>query len=385
METILGTVTALEQIIHEEIQARGPMRFDRYMQLALYHPAHGYYAGARRIGRGGDFFTSVSVGPLFGQLLARQALQMARLLEFPRPFWIIEQGAHDGHLAIDILEACRARALDFFEAIRYLIIEPSPSARARQERRLEEANLATQVVWTETVEEAAREKREGLYLSNELVDAFPVRLIQRCQGRWNERYVGQGKEGALFSWIDLPVQDEELQRAIDVVHVPEVEGYRTEINLEARVWMREVAQVLHRGYVLTIDYGFPGSVYYAPFRTEGTLTTYQDHRRDGDPLRLPGERDITSHVDFTALARVGEAGGLATLGLIDQQRFLMGVAHDELRGEDIGPAVISDQLRPWNTLTHPEHLGSRFHVLIQAKNAPGELDGMRYGRPGGLD
>ena len=384
MATILGAVTALEQIIHEEIQARGPMRFDRYMQLALYHPAHGYYAGARRIGRGGDFFTSVSVGPLFGQLLARQALQMARLLEFPRPFWIIEQGAHDGQLAIDILEACRARALDFFEAIRYLIIEPSPSARARQERRLEEANLATQVVWTETVEEAAREKREGLYLSNELVDAFPVRLIQRGGKRWSERYVGLGRE-SVFSWVDLPIRDEELQCAIDGVPVPDVEGYRTEINLEARGWMREVAQVLHRGYVLTIDYGFPGSVYYAPFRTEGTLTTYQDHRRDGDPLRLSGECDITAHVDFTALARAGETGGLTTLGLIDQQRFLMGVAHDELSGEDIGSAVISDQLRAWNTLTHPEHLGSRFHVLLQAKNAPGELDGMRYGRPGGLD
>lgn len=384
MATILGAVTALEQIIHEEIQARGPMRFDRYMQLALYHPTHGYYAGPRRIGRGGDFFTSVSVGPLFGQLLARQALQMAQLLDFPRPFWIIEQGAHDGQLAIDILQACRARAPDFFEAIRYLIIEPSCSARARQKRRLEEANLATQVVWMETVEEVAREKREGLYLSNELVDAFSVRLIHRGGERWNERHVGLGKE-SVFSWVDLPILDDELQRAIDEVHVPEVEGYRTEINLAARGWMREVAEVLQRGYVLTIDYGFPGSLYYAPFRTEGTLTTYRDHRRDADPLLSPGERDLTAHVDFTALARAGEAAGLTTLGLIDQQRFLMGVAHDELSGEDDGPAVIPDQLRAWHTLTHPEHLGSRFHVLLQAKNAPGELDGMRYGRPGGLD
>jgi SAM-dependent MidA family methyltransferase len=145
-----------------------------------------------------------------------------------------------------------------------------------------------------------------------------------------------------------------------------------------------VARAIHRGYVLTIDYGWPASIYYAPFRTGGTLTARVQHQTVDDPLADPGDRDITAHVDFSALARAGEAAGLVTLGFLDQQRFLTGVAHDELNGTE-GPRVnLQENLRAWNTLTHPEHLGARFQVLLQAKNAPGGLDGLRFARPGGL-
>jgi len=371
-------------MIRDEIRAGGPMRFDRYMDRALYHPAHGYYAGGRRIGRQGDFFTSVSVGPLFGRLLSRQARQMWQLLGHPNPFWIVEQGAHDAQLAIDLLEGARAQAPDFFRAIRYGIVEPSPSAREVQKCRLAEANLAESVVWMERLEEGAGEKPTGLFLANELVDSFPVRLIRRDKNSWNERYVGLADDGA-FSWTDLPVGDAELRRVIEELPLPSLEGYTTEINLAARDWMAGVAKFLGRGYTLTIDYGFPAAVYYAPFRTGGTLTTYRHHRRGDDVLSAPGERDITAHVDFTALARAGEKEGLAALGLVDQQRFLMGVAHDELSGAGTYAEGIPEQLRAWNMLTHPDHLGARFQVLAQAKDAPREVDGLRYARAGGLD
>jgi SAM-dependent MidA family methyltransferase len=149
--------------------------------------------------------------------------------------------------------------------------------------------------------------------------------------------------------------------------------------------MAEVGQALQRGYVLTIDYGYPAALYYAPFRTGGTLTAYVKHHAVDDVLAEPGMRDITAHIDFTALAQVGEKVGLTTLGFLDQQHFLMGIAHDELSGAD-GPMVeLQQSLRAWNTLTHPEHLGANFFALLQAKDASWKLDGLRFARPGGLE
>src|ERR1700761_6636251 len=113
----------LESIIRDEIRARGPMRFDRFMELALYDRKLGYYGGTGKIGREGDFYTSVSVGPLFGRLLARQFLQMWELLGQPDPFWIIEQGAHDGQLCRDILEWCATEAPEFRGVVRYAIVD----------------------------------------------------------------------------------------------------------------------------------------------------------------------------------------------------------------------------------------------------------------------
>ncbi len=359
------------------------MRFDRYMERALYHPTLGYYAGGRRIGRDGDFFTGVSVGPLFGQLLARQARQMWERLERPTPFWIIEQGAHDGRLAIDILEACRGSEAEFFAAVRYALVEPSPSVRTVQKNNLNEAKLCESVQWLEAIAPRPRGS-VGLFFSNELVDSFPVRLIRRQAGAWHERHVDLAPDAA-FRWVDLPIGDPELQRVIEELPLPEVDGYIAEINLQARRWMKEVAAVFERGYVVTIDYGFPASVLYAPFRSQGTLTSYRKHRRADDILLSPGEHDITAHVDFTALSRSGESAGLATLGFVDQQRFLTGIAHEELSGVTGFPGGISAQLQAWNTLTHPGHLGSRFQVLVQARNAPGRLDGLLFARPGGLD
>ncbi len=149
--------------------------------------------------------------------------------------------------------------------------------------------------------------------------------------------------------------------------------------------MGEVGQVMKRGYVLTIDYGYPASLYYAPFRTGGTLTAFVKHHGTDDVLDEPGRRDITAHVDFTALAQAGEIAGLTTLGFLDQQHFLMGVAHDELSEAEGPRANIQENLGAWNTLTHPDHLGANFFALLQAKDAPATLDGLRYARPGGLE
>jgi SAM-dependent MidA family methyltransferase len=387
MTGLFKLMTPLEEIIRAEICAAGPMRFDRFMEMALYHPGFGYYAksgGPSPIGRSGDFFTSVSVGPLFGRLLARQFFQMWRVLSNPNPFWIIEQGAHDGQLACDILEWCRAQSSEwpeFFDAIRYAIVQPSGAASIHQQCA-PEPGLVSYMTWFENLAALAAEQPAGVFFSNELVDAFPVRSITYRSGKWLEQHVDIDAEA--LRWIDRPIEDAELAGAIGALSLPAIEGYTTEINLRARSWIGEVGRALNRGYVLTIDYGYPAPVYYAPFRSHGTLTAYVKHHGIDDVLAEPGMRDITAHIDFTALAQAGEKTGLTTLGFLDQQRFLMGVAHVELSGAG-GPLVkIQENLGAWNTLTHPEHLGADFFALLQAKNAPPNLDGLRYARIGGL-
>ena len=374
-------MTALEEIIRAEIRAAGPMRFDRFMEMALYQPGTGYYAkigGPSPIGRSGDFFTSVSVGPLFGRLLARQFFQMWRELGTPNPFWMIEQGAHDGQLACDILEWCREETPEFFEAIHYAIVQSSGAASMHQ-KCAPETGIIARMTWMENLAALATEEPVGVFFSNELVDAFPVRSIIYRSGQWLEQHVAI--DGENLRWTNRAIDDAELSAAIVALPLPAIEGYMTEINLRARQWIAEVGRALHRGYVLTIDYGHPASLYYAPHRTHGTLTAFVKHHGIDDVLTEPGMRDITAHVDFTALAQAGDKAGLSTLGFLDQQRFLLGIAHDELSGAD-GPRVeIQENLGAWHTLTHPEHLGADFFALLQAKNAPANLDGLRFARP----
>jgi SAM-dependent MidA family methyltransferase len=378
-------MNALEEIIRAEIRSAGPMRFDRFTDLALYHPGSGYYAkigGPSPIGKSGDFYTSVSVGPLFGRLLARQFFQMWELLGRPNLFWIVEQGAHDGQLACDILEWCRAETPAFFESIRYGIVQASGAASIHQKCAPDHAILS-RMTWFENLEALAAEKPAGVFFSNELVDAFPVRSITYRSGQWLEQHVDI--DGDRFCWTERPVADDELAQAIEAMALPAIEGYTTEINLNARRWIAEVARAMVRGYVLTIDYGYPAALYYAPHRSHGTLTAFVKHHAVDDVLAEPGMRDITAHVDFTALAQLGEKAGLTTLGFLDQQRFLMGVAHDEL-SEAEGPRVkIQENLRAWNSLTHPEHLGATFFALVQGKDAPAAVDGLRFARSGGLE
>jgi SAM-dependent MidA family methyltransferase len=379
-------MTELNEIIRAEIRVSGPMQFDRFMELALYHSNFGYYTriGKRpQTGRSGDFFTSVSVGPLFGRLLARQFFQMWQALGSPVPFGIAEQGAHDGQLACDILEWCRAEAGEFFSAIRYGIVESSQTARDAQQELAEKTGMSGSMTWFDELT-ALAEWPVGIFFSNELVDAFPVRVITCHSGQWREKRVGMDEGNALV-WTTQEIGDRELVQAVEMLSLPLSEGYTTEINLPARRWMKEIASVVKQGYVLTIDYGFPASVYYESFRTGGTLTAYLNHRRTEEVLIEPGDRDITAHVDFTVLARAGEGAGLTTLGFVDQQRFLMGIAADELAGKPGPLARIQENLRAWNTLTHPEYLGARFHALLQARNAPANLDGLRFARSGGLD
>ena len=366
--------SALTTILRERIARAGPMPFRDFMDAALYHPQHGYYASGRaRIGRGGDFFTSVSIGPLFGALLARQFAEMWTLLGGPAEFAIVEQGAHRGEFARDVLTALKVNAPACFAATRYRIIEPSENLRAVQTETLREFT----VQWFPTLD--ALPAFTGVHFSNELLDAFPVHAVVWDGAGWRETHVRF--EDGRFTFTDLAVMSGPLIAAL--AQLPPVpEGYRTEINLAALEWIDALAAKLTRGFALVIDYGFSRAEYYRPERTAGTLTGYAQHRRVDDLLAAPGETDLTAHVDFTALAGRACDAGLRVAGFTDQHHFIvaLGALHFPATIPD-SPANQRD-LRAFKTLMHPQMLGRSFQVLAMEKGgvSPTPPAGFRFAR-----
>src|SRR5436190_14970192 len=259
------------------------------MDRVLYDPEHGYYASGRaRIGREGDFFTSVSVGPLFGTLLARQLAEMWERLGAPNEFTLVEQGAHRGELARDILAALDRLAPECAKATRLMLVEPSRFWRSEQT-----ATLGSRARWVEKV--AQLEPFVGVHLSNELLDAFPMHLVRSSGEAWHERYVDW--QDGRFQFVDGAVSSPALSAALEKIGSRPA-GYETEINLEAPQWVSELAARIDRGFVLAIDYGFASEEFFAPERNRGTLRAYAAQRVEPDPLARPGELDLTSHVEF---------------------------------------------------------------------------------------
>jgi len=362
----------LTEFIRSEIAAGGPMPFQRFMELALYHPEHGYYAsGNARIGRGGDFFTNVSVGPLFGRLLARQIAEMWRVLGEPQEFAIIEQGAHCGDLAADVLGGLRDIFSECHEAVRYRIVEPFAKLEARQRGRL--GAFAAKVQWSRALDDVRVDS--GVHLSNELPDAFPVHLVKWTGGQWREQMViGHGGH---FVFADGATPSGELCEACARIPGPLPEGYTTEVNLAVSAWIREVAAVMRRGFVLAVDYGFPRHVYYAPTRIAGTLSAYAKHRREPDPLARPGEIDLTAHVEFDSLIGAGVAAGLRLEGFTDQHHFTVG-----LGASHFADGANAPERRAFQTLMHPQFMGTAFMVAAFSKGITpaGPLEGFRFAR-----
>jgi len=348
------------------------MSFRRFMDLALYHEQYGYYASGRAIiGRRGDFFTNVSVGPLFGRLLARQIAEMWRLLGAPADFTLVEQGAHGGDLAADVLGGLGAMFPDCWEAARYRIVEPFVKLGARQRERL--AAFAGKVEWVRSLAEL----RSVLcvHLSNELPDAFPVHLVKWTGAEWREMMVVESD--AHFVFADGSPPSGELGEACTGIPGPLPEGYTTEVNLETPAWIRDIAARIPRGFVLAVDYGFPRREYYAPSRKAGTLSAYANHARKADVLAHPGEIDLTAHVEFDSMIDAANGAGLRLEGFTDQHHFMVG-----LGAEHFSDGANAAERRAFQTLMHPEFMGTAFKVVVFSKciDLAGPLAGFRYAR-----
>jgi SAM-dependent MidA family methyltransferase len=343
--------------------------FPTFMARALYDPQHGYYArGAAQVGRGGDFFTSVSVGPVFGHLLARRFLREWR--ETGGRWRILEIGAHDGSLAADVIAALAVLDSEAVAYLEYAIAEPL--ARLRECQRAKLHGFAAAVRWVEAVDELAGDPLPGIVFGNELLDALPFHVVTRRNGCWHEDGVASDLEtpGSL-AWCDLgPVDGGPLADAvarIDASRLPD--DYRTEVRTNFGALHHAIARCLTRGRVVWFDYGFAREDYYDPARVNGTLRTFSRHVAGEDPLAAPGAADITAHVDFTAVAEAAEASGFSAAGMCSQGAWLTREARGWLMEMEGNPDATA--IRQFQTLTHPAHLGAKFQVIELELPEPG--------------
>jgi len=379
----------LVEIIRNEIGANGPISFARFMELALYHPDQGYYASGRaNIGRRGDFFTNVSVGSLFGRLLASQFAEIWEKLGRPRDFKIVEQGAHDGVFAADALSALRRSAGDCFAATSYCMIEPFPIWRERQQKNLRE--FAEKTFWVASVDEIA--PFVGIHFSNELFDSLPVHLIVSggvANGAtvWNEKFVALehglsagapgGVElrcpGARFIFTSANVSRSNLQ--LDRLGFFPA-GFETEVNFAAPKLMSEIAAKLSRGIILTIDYGFSRTEFYSLHRSQGSLQVRANQKKLSSPFQQIGLADISAHVEWTTLAEATQSSGATPIGFTDQHHFLTGIISKSFPEADFDAC----EKRALQTLLHPEMLGRNFQALALGKDFREMLSGFHFAR-----
>jgi SAM-dependent MidA family methyltransferase len=348
--------SALIRLIRRKIKNHGPQSFAWFMQQALYHPEHGYYSSGRCvIGRKGDYFTNVSVGPLFGQLLALQFSEIWERLGKMKCFVIVEQGAHDGQFARDVLEFVQKRFPEFFDALHYRIVEPFTTLEEQQHRMLRA--FSDKVDWRESLEPF-----NGVHFSNELLDAMPVRLISDG----TEKLVAL--DGDKFVFVDRPVDE-------------------TRFNQVALESIDQIAANLQRGYVIAIDYGCTDEDF------QRSVQIRARHRNLDSPFEQIGDADITMSVDWKSIIQRAQMNGMYLAGFTDQHHFLTGIISQIGRGGspeppagDWGQSPLPDcakAKRELQTLVHPEMLGRAFQVLALAKNVDAQtnpLAGFKFTR-----
>ena len=379
----------LAEIIRAEIGANGPISFARFMELAVYHLDRGYYASGRaNIGRRGDFFTNVSVGSLFGKLLAVQFAEIWEKLGRPDDFKIIEQGAHDGVFGADVLTALRQSAGDCFAATSYCMVEPFPIWRERQQKNLRE--FAEKTSWVASVDEIA--PFVGIHFSNELFDAMPLHLIVSggvANGAtvWNEKLVGleHGFSTCAPSGVQLRCTNAPFEFVTGPVTRPDLQldhlgffpaGFEAEVNLAAPKLMSEIAAKLSRGLILAIDYGFPRTEFYSLHRSEGSLQVRAKQKKLSSPFQQIGLADISAHIEWTSLAEAAQSSGARPIGFTDQHHFLTGIISKFFPDADFD----ASEKRALQTLLHPEMLGRNFQVLALGKDFRETLSGFRFAR-----
>ncbi|MEK7281397.1 MAG: SAM-dependent methyltransferase [Chloroflexota bacterium] len=346
----------VEERIKQRIREQGQITFAQFMEMALYYPGLGYYTSPQqRIGADGDFFTSPATHPLFAALIGLQLEEMWQLLGTPADFTVVELGAGSGLLGQDILTYLPHFNPRLSQSMTYIAQEKERS-------------------WVVQGKQDSPQPHEGIigcFLSNEFFDALPTHRVLMLEGKLKEIYVTL--EGDQFKEVVAEPSTPLLEQRLAEEGILLSEGYTTEINLEIDTWVDETARRLKRGFVLTIDYGYEAQQLYSPQRKTGTMTTYFSHNWGVNPYLRAGERDMSTHVDFTALIGRGQKKGLHCWGLVSQRQFLLNL------GLDIFAEVLSQARLPlpqfmsnryaMMQLIDPEGLG-QFKVLVQGKGLP---------------
>ncbi|MGA2279012.1 MAG: SAM-dependent methyltransferase [Verrucomicrobiota bacterium] len=366
----------LSEIIRRETVQHGVLSFARFMELALYCPVHGYYETKKdNPGRHGDFYTSVGVGELFGQLLAFQFAEwLGEMRNAECGVRIVEAGAHDGRLAKDILAWLLSNRPELFDRLDYWLIEPSARRQEWQGETLRE--FAPRVRWFDSLQSISspnpkssrpagrNPELSGIIFSNELLDAMPVHRFgwDAAKKTWFEW--GVAVDGEKFVWAKIPSPQSAIRNPQLEAVLPD--GYTIEICPAAESWWREAAGILKHGKLMTIDYGLTADELFSPSCPRGTLRAYFRHHASDDLLANVGEQDLTAHVNFSALQAAGKSAGLRTEMFSTQSQFLTRILEKASKANSLGKWTPA-QARQFQTLTHPEHLGRAFRVLVQSR------------------
>ncbi len=348
----------LLRLLSDEIRSRGPVPFSRFMELALHHPEHGYYArGPERLGRGGDFFTASDVGPAFGACLSRQLVEMDTLLDGPEPFRYVEQGAGGGRLARDIEDALIAEAPGLARRLAMVLVDRSPGMRTAAAGLVPAARVAA--------DGEAPRGGAGCVVAVELLDALPVHRVRRRGGLLHEVMVDLRDERLVE--VERAAGDDLLASA-DTYGAAPVDGDEAEVCLALGPTLAGLAAAIDRGFLLIVDYGHESHRLFGPSHRRGTLLAYHRHRVNEDYLVRVGEQDLTAHVNLTALRAEADALGLRTAGITTQDRFLIGNGIlDDLDAEGPGTLAATKRRLQVKQLIHPQGMGTIFKVAVFTK------------------
>jgi SAM-dependent MidA family methyltransferase len=374
----------LRQKIIDRIKKEGPITFKTFMEMALYEIGLGYYASEHtEIGKAGDFYTSQHLHPAFGAMIGKQLEEMWEIMGKPSEFYAVEHGAGAGLMCMDIMSYLQKRAI--YHSFTYVIVELNPFIQKKQKKLLEK--YSTKVKWISLFEEIGYIK--GCILSNELLDAFPVHLIE-MEDQLKEIYVdvdyennppstpfnegGQGGfsvgnfKGINFKETKRPLSTKAIVDYIHEFSIQLPKGYRTEINLKIKDWLRSISKFLSEGFVLTIDYGYPASDYYSDERNRGTLLCYYKHQVNEDPYSNIGQQDITAHINFSSIKKWGEKYGFRTIGFCQQGTYLISLGIDEIIKELYeNERDYLFEVAKIKRLIFPGTIGETHKVLIQCK------------------
>ncbi len=364
----------LELVCSEIKAAGGALPFDRYMELALYHPQFGYYTHpGKRIGKDGDFITSVSTGRCFGMLLARHlATPIRRLAVSGGDLLLVEPGAESGDLAVDMMnELARVLPEDIYNRLCYVACEPILSKKKSLMERFEGVGGGRFRVisgWQELT--ASR----GVLIANEFLDAMPVKRLRWRNGTWLELCVGNGGEGENeFNEIEQLIEEQELKSVIDSLPVTLEDGFTIEVNMGLERWFDDLSRAFEMLYCCLIDYGLSVDEVFDPVRKTGTLRGYVRHRMCDSLLAAPGITDLTAHVNFERVRVTAQSAGFEAISFTDQHRLLVNAAKSwllEIEADGLPDAETVKLLQQFKSLSHPAMMGAVFKVLEMSKGMP---------------
>lgn len=369
--------TSLSEIIKNKIKKQGPISFHDFMEMALYHPELGYYTSSTdKIGKHGDYYTSPYFTNVFGNIIAKQLVEMW-LLTGKKDFTIVEYGAGMGSLCVDILNQLKLNKA-FFESIRYCIIEKSEAMRLKEKKIIDRNLLAEKICWYDSIDHIP--PFTGCVLANEVLDNFSVHKVVMKGNQLKEVFVDHN-DG--FVEILKPAGTD-LKDYFIALGIELPNDFCTEVNLEAIEWIKTISSALEKGFVLTIDYGYPSAELYRFHRRLGTIVCYNKHTVNDLPYENIGQQDITAHVNFSALKFWGTKHGLNNCGFTSQSQFLLGLGLTEhlrkLEEHENNNFEIRRKLTALHTILIS--MGRKFKVLVQQKglNRP-FLSGLQFCQP----